>query len=49
MRDAEFEMIPVKPTLPTVEVLSGDVCDDAHAIQIFLDSYARKSAHTIRS
>ena len=49
MRDAEFEMIPAQPALPTVEVLSGDVSDDAHAIQIFLDSYARRSVHTIRS
>jgi len=35
--------------LPSVEVLSGDVIDDEHAIEVFLSSYARKSPHTVRS
>lgn len=49
MLDTEFEIVPAKPALPAVEVLSGDVGDDEQAIRIFLDSYARKSAHTVRS
>ena len=32
-----------------VEVLSRYVTDDENAIKVFLDSYARKSRHTIRS
>jgi site-specific recombinase XerD len=36
-------------TVPSVEVLRGDVADDEHAIRIFLDSYGRRSAHTVRS
>lgn len=34
---------------PTVDAASGDVCDDLQAISIFLDSYSRKSPHTVRS
>ena len=49
MQGTEFEIVPAKPAIPAVEVLSGDVGDDEHAIRIFLDSYARKSAHTVRS
>ena len=41
----------LRPLLPltTVEILSGDVSDDITAIHIFLKSYSRKSAHTVRS
>ncbi|MFC7462047.1 tyrosine-type recombinase/integrase [Hydrogenophaga defluvii] len=38
-----------KIELATVEVLSRDVTDDLTAIKVFLDGYARKSAHTQRS
>ena len=49
MPDADFLLLAQKPALPSVEVLLGEVSDDVDAIKIFIRSYARKSAHTIRS
>ena len=49
MPDSDFLLLAQKPTLPSVEVLLGEVSDDADAIKIFIRSYARKSAHTVRS
>ena len=49
MPDADFLLLAQKPPLPTVEVLLGEVSDDVDAIKIFIRSYARKSAHTVRS
>lgn len=49
MQETEFEIVPASRSVPAVEVLSGDVADDEDAIRIFLDSYSRKSAHTVRS
>ncbi len=46
----DFEIEPLRPSLaPSVEVLAGDICDDEQAITIFLDSYSRRSKHTLRS
>lgn len=49
MPDADFLLLAQKPALPSVEVLLGEVSDDTDAIKIFIRSYARKSAHTVRS
>lgn len=49
MRETEFDIVPARPVVPAIEVLSGDVADDEHAIRIFLDSYSRRSPHTVRS
>ena len=49
MPDADFLLLAQKPSLPSVEVLLGEVSDDVDAIKIFIRSYARKSAHTVRS
>lgn len=45
----QIEVVQFQPNLPAVEVLDGDVIDDSHAIEIFLNSYSRRSAHTVRS
>ena len=49
MLEADFALVPIKPALAAVEVLVGEVEGDVDAIKIFIRSYARKSAHTVRS
>lgn len=49
MQETELEIIEAKPTLTDVEIVSGEVADDQHAIRVFLDTYVRKSPHTMRS
>ena len=45
----EFEIVAARATTPAVEVISGDVAEDMEAVRIFLNSYSRRSAHTVRS
>jgi site-specific recombinase XerD len=49
MQETKFEIVPAKSALPAVEVLTGEVADDTEAIRVFINSYSRKSAHTVRS
>ena len=49
MKNYELTPSPSISSLPAVEVLAGEVVDDNEAIKIFLDSYSRRSKHTVRS
>lgn len=51
MIEAEYntQLVQAGIHAPAVEVLSGDVIDDEEAVRIFLESYSRRSKHTVRS
>lgn len=43
------DLLKAQPEAAAIQVLADGIADDEHAIKVFLDSYSRKSTHTMRS